>query len=160
MAKEDNASKAEVAVVMGLPAQINEVNENRMQDETALVKIEVPKVPDSVKHAFEQLRDDIITVNERPNYVTLLMAVNTKTARADLIPLPTLDNMTKLKNSLDQFPEAVQNAIKKNIPEADMKASQEIWEYLGIMKQVDQPQEKALPESPEPDGKGKEKSQK
>jgi gas vesicle protein len=102
----------------------------------------------AVRHAFEQLRDDIIRINEDPSYVTLLMAVNTRTAKAELIPIPTIDNMTRIKDNLDQFPEAVQNAIKKNIPEADMKASTEIWEYLGKIKEVVDKNEKAIQEKP------------
>ena len=109
---------------------ITKETDTKPREETVLMNVPIPGVPDSVKAAFERLRDDIISLHEQPNYITLVMAVNTGTAKADLIPIPTKANMQKLMSNLDMLPEAVRDAIKKNIPAEDMKASEEIWHFF------------------------------
>ena len=118
--------------------------ENMNENSTAIVKAELPTMPEIIRQAFIQLRDDIFALDSKPNFVTLVMAINVDTAKADLIPIPTLDNMIKLQEHLEKFPEAVQTAIKKNIPEKDMQASKEIWNFLASNKEIRQIAQESL----------------
>lgn len=92
------------------------------------------KVPDSVKAAVEQLKNDLMSLNDSKDHVAFLMAVNVNTAKAELVPLPTLANMVKLKEHLEQFPDGVKSALKKNTSDEDMKAVESIWHFLDKSK--------------------------
>jgi hypothetical protein len=46
------------------------------------------------------------------------------------LPIPTLVNMVKMKEHLEQFPDGVKSALKKNISDEDMKAVESIWHFL------------------------------
>lgn len=89
-----------------------------------------PDLPDSIKNAVEQLKEDIVSLNDSEDHLAFMMAVNVNTAKAELVPIPTLGNMTRLMAHLDQLPEGVQNALKKNISETDKQAMFSIWRFL------------------------------
>lgn len=92
------------------------------------------KVPEPVKVAVEQLKDDLISLSDSKEHVAFLMAVNVNTAQAELVPIPTLANMLKLKENLERFPDGVKAALKKNISDEDMKAVESIWHFLDKSK--------------------------
>lgn len=83
-----------------------------------------------VRNATEKLTEGIMQRFASPDYVTLAMHVNLQTAKADLIPIPHTGNLLKLKDNFDRLPTKVQDVLKKNIPQEQMKAVEEIYEYL------------------------------
>lgn len=102
-----------------------------------------PQVPEAVKVAVEQLKDDLISLNDSKDHVAFLMAVNVNTAKAELVPIPTLANMVKLKEHLEQFPDGVKSALKKNISDEDMMAVESIWHFLEKSKVIPLPASKS-----------------
>jgi hypothetical protein len=84
-----------------------------------------------VRNAAEKLREGIVQRFASPDYVTLAMHINVQTAKADLIPIPYAENLKKLRDNFDKLPTKVQDVIKRNIPQEQMKAVEEIYDYLG-----------------------------
>ncbi|WP_337863405.1 hypothetical protein [Nitrososphaera sp.] len=89
-----------------------------------------PKELEPVQRAADKLRVGIAERFNSPDYVTLAMHVNLNTAKADLIPVPHPENMRKMKYNFSRLPMKVQDVVRKNIPEEQMKAVEEIYEYL------------------------------
>lgn len=83
-----------------------------------------------VKDAIKALTDGIVKRFNSPDYVTLAMHVNVNTAKADLIPIPHPNNIMKLQEHFPNLPKKVQDVIKKNTPEPESKALEEIYDHL------------------------------
>lgn len=80
------------------------------------------------------------------------MAVDVNTAKADLVPVSTLDNLIRLKEHMDRFPTGVKSTLEKNIPEADMSAVELVWAFLDQQKHMNDmsADNSPRPENPEP----------
>lgn len=120
--------------------EIEEEDEDSAQDDQSSTQVKTmvtapqSSIPDSIKPAVSRLTDDIMTLGESKEHVTFLMAVNINTAKADLVPIPTIENMARLKEHLERFPESVKAALKDNIPNEDMEAAESIWALLDSAK--------------------------
>lgn len=92
--------------------------------------VKVPQELISAKDAIRRLVVDIKALHDSDDHIGLYMAVNTQTGKADIIPIPTKENIEKLRSRLDTLPAKIQQAIRKNIPEEDWKATELIWAVL------------------------------
>ena len=103
-----------------------------------------------VRKAVYKLQEGIAVRFDSPDYVTLAMHVNLNTAKADLIPVPSPENIRKLKENFSRLPTKVQDVVRKNIPEEQKKAFEEIYAYLEKQPTTKEPfvnqEEKALEE--------------
>ncbi len=95
-----------------------------------LVVYEVPPELLAVKDAVQKLKDDIESKHKSQNYVGFFMAINLETAKADLIPIPTKENMEKILLHMNELPQNVQKVVGRSIPEDDLKAAELIWDVL------------------------------
>ncbi|MGI0014927.1 MAG: hypothetical protein ACREBU_16020 [Nitrososphaera sp.] len=86
---------------------------------------------EEVKSAVQKLKEDIMAKTNSEDYVTLTMHVNLDSAKADLIPVPTKDNLDRMKHQFLSLPKKVQEVIKNSIPPEDMQAVETVWDFLG-----------------------------
>lgn len=75
-----------------------------------------------------QLARSIKSLYESPSHVSFWMSVDVNTAKASLVPVPTYDNMAKMKDHYDSLPKRVRNTMKKNMSEQDFQSFQAIME--------------------------------
>src|SRR5262245_43376717 len=84
-------------------------------DGERIVRLLTPQELQLFSDSVDKLRTSIIEHVENPEFLTLTMHVNLSTARAELIPIPTEDNMVRFKNHFKELPNAVQEIVKKSI---------------------------------------------
>lgn len=96
-----------------------------------------------VRGKIDSLISSIKFLHENPENMSFWMSVDVNTAKAALVPIPTYDNMLKLKKNYDSLPKRVKNTMKNNMSENDFQSFQTIiaalteHATLGIEEQID-----------------------
>src|SRR6059036_2015194 len=114
--------------VLFLSNEITSVDADSWQTNRVIATIS--GIPEAVRYAAEQIRDDMEALHNDEKHIAFLMAVDCQSGKAKLLPIPTLENVTKLKEQVGKLPEGIQDAILNNIPKKASEAIDAIWAYL------------------------------
>jgi hypothetical protein len=117
-------------IFTGVVYLVSEELDESVYPEQNGVMVSLSGIPGPVVGAVEELRNHMEALHNDEKFVVFVMGVNIDNGRATIVPIPTIQNVRKMKEQVGQLPDGIQDAIIKNVPEQDMKAIDEIWSYL------------------------------
>jgi len=103
----------------------------------SLIQPKIPAELEAAKDALHKLQNDMMEIRDDPNKVSFLMGVDTKTGVGVMVPIPTKENMEKLKENFDKLPPNIQKTIENTMPKGSKEAMQDIWKALDEAKSIE-----------------------
>lgn len=111
---------------MSDPDVHNNAGNNTVEREQHLIIAPVPAELVSVNQEILHLAESMRKLHESQNHLSFWMAVDINTAKAQLVPVPTLSNIEKMKHNYESLPTNVKDTIRRNTSDNDYDSFEEI----------------------------------